>query len=219
MSNGSKFKDEILIKNLLDNKEKLRIEFQPKEKQKKAKKTNMPKLTKVALNSNSIPFHSEKKKMTLPKKLKPNQSGESDQTGTFSSDDSEDDNGTIDSEKETVNENDKVDEIAIEEEKKTDEEEEKGEFLCKYNFQINKDPVCKMSFKEDASIEDAKIKIASENGDIDPNCVFILFAGKVLRKDIQIKGLNLISTDILQVFIRSTEDIFLRTARAFRVYG
>ena len=117
MSNGSKFKDEILIKNWLDNKEILRIEFQPKEKQKKAKKTIMPKLTKVALNSNSIPFHSEKKKMTLPKKLKPNQSGESDHTGTFSSDDNEDDNGTIDSEKETVNENDKVDEIAIEEKK------------------------------------------------------------------------------------------------------
>ena len=71
-----------------------------------------------------------------------------------------------------------------------------------------------MSFKEDA-----KIKIASENGGIDPNCVSILFAGKVLRKDIQIKGLNLISTDIFQVFIPSTEDIFLRTARAFRVYG
>ncbi|KAK8857575.1 hypothetical protein M9Y10_015980 [Tritrichomonas musculus] len=88
-----------------------------------------------------------------------------------------------------------------------------------YKFQIDKDPVCTMSFGEGATINDARIEIAKQQGDIDPSCVSILFAGKVLRKDILIENLNLIEIDILQVCIKSVEDIFLRTARALRVYG
>lgn len=47
-----------------------------------------------------------------------------------------------------------------------------------------------MAFKEDSTINDAKIRIAKEQGDIDPNCISILFAGKVLRKDIPIQSLH-----------------------------
>lgn len=218
--NGRKFKDEILIRNLHNSKEKLRIEFQPEEEQKKpSKKAFMPKISAVDTpKSNTVPYRRKRKNKKLePKQIEEEEENESDSESddsysfsSSSSDDDDDANGNGNDEN--------VDQIVIEEEE-TDEYEEEGESLCTYKFQISKDPVCEMSFKEDATIEDAKIKIAKENGDIDPSCVSILFAGKVLRKDIQIKDLNLISTDILQVFIRSTEDILLRTARALRVYG
>ena len=191
-------------------KDQLRIKFKSdkeskeKNRQKVSLKKFKPKISPLS-GSGTIkvePLEPPKK----PENAKNDQDADNDKNDQDAGNDKNDqDDGNIDA----------VNDVIIEEE----EEDVEDPSLCTYNFQINKNPVCKMSFKEDATIDDAKIRIAKENGDIDPSCVSILFAGKVLRKQIVIKDLNLINTDILQVFIRNTEDLFLRTAKALRIYN
>ena len=185
---------------ILKNKERLKIEFKSDQK--------MPI---------SAPL---KKKKFTPIILKIPKEDDNNNDDIKIDDDNNKDTNANDN---VINNIDNNDIVQIEEEEDVEElnvDEIKNDGASfTYSFLINKDPVCKMAFKEDATINDAKIRIAKEQGDIDPNCVSILFAGKVLRKDIPLQNLNLNETDILQVYIRNMEDIFLRTARALRVYG
>ena len=103
-----------------------------------------------------------------------------------------------------------------------EEKEKEREKRVFYNFQINHDPITKIEFKESTTIGNVILEIAkkeSQNmGDnVNPENVSILFAGKVLRKEITLKNLNLMENDILQVLILSDEDILLQPAKALRV--
>ena len=66
-------------------------------------------------------------------------------------------------------------------------------------------------------LEIAKKESQNMGDNVNPENVSILFAGKVLRKEITLKNLNLMENDILQVLILSDEDILLQPAKALRV--
>ncbi|OHT00875.1 hypothetical protein TRFO_32348 [Tritrichomonas foetus] len=91
--------------------------------------------------------------------------------------------------------------------------------LIKYTFQ-NENELIYLEFDDDATIQDAKDKIARLIGEeTDPDAIVINFAGKSLRNGMKLSLLELQSDDIMVIYVKSNQELFLMTAKALRSFN